>query len=252
MNENTYFDFFKEIDEIYDNMVSAISIDKELYFRFMFNEDDEGARNLVLRHAKKCFATLACVLNYKEIEIYNNKKYVNSTFDLSELVRQAVIHARVIMRESEIELTSNICEGLLGSCDSKRLGVCLTNLIVNAYQNVAQDEGHISVKLEKIGDHAVLTVSDDGYGMSDQELEAALNGKSGRIGGLEILQRFCQVSTGTSPVINTSVGHGFSVSFNVPISHDLDEFFAQSYGDANLLDYSDILYHKLESAAMRF
>jgi PAS domain S-box-containing protein len=91
--------------------------------------------------------------------------------DLCALVRQNIqIHAlAVTTRGQHLDVTIP-SRAVTAVIDSDRISQVLTNLISNAIK-FTPDEGRLGVTLAVSGTHAVLTVSDSGIGISDEDSE---------------------------------------------------------------------------------
>lgn len=129
-------------------------------------------------------------------------------FDLAQTVRQAhdALRDQIAARGHELTLRVPL-EGLLVDGDTARLEQVVTNLLGNAIKYTPPG-GRISVALEREGSEAVLTVTDDGIGMTQQFLtevfkifvqaQRSIDQNMGGLGiGLTIVRRLVELHGGT-------------------------------------------------------
>lgn len=90
--------------------------------------------------------------------------------DLSELVRNVVAP---FAADGAIQIVYNVpAEAVHVTADRSQLVRIITNLMKNATQAIPEDrQGHIAVRLAVIGDNAVLSVADNGTGISKEAQE---------------------------------------------------------------------------------
>jgi len=95
---------------------------------------------------------------------------VLSPVDLSELVDRVVARHRPIARASGVELNLAVPDPpLIAPSDHTLLEQALSNLVDNAIR-YNRPGGHVAVLLERARDGSVLSVTDDGPGVPDQDL----------------------------------------------------------------------------------
>ena len=95
---------------------------------------------------------------------------VLSPVDLSALVERVVARHRPIARTSGVELNVAVPDPpLVAPSDHTLLEQAVSNLVDNAIR-YNHPGGHVAVLLDRAGDAFVLSVTDDGPGVTDQEL----------------------------------------------------------------------------------
>lgn len=238
-------------NRIAQHMRSALALDQELVYR-LESRDMIDEVNMIMAHALSCYKTLADVTNYLEMQRYKNGKFNVCDFNVSHYCRDMFGSVQSKMRRSHIKFDFEIEKGIVCRCDPERLATCIINLIVNAYMWVDQDEGEIHVTLKQLFDYAVITVSDNGYGMSQSDFQKHRN--SGGTRGINILYSFCQ-SVGTIPLIETSndLG-GLQLSVKIPLSPPDPKLRLESPTEVfktGLLAPSEVLLYKLPNAIVR-
>jgi signal transduction histidine kinase len=95
---------------------------------------------------------------------------VLSPVDLSALVERVVARHRPIARTSGVELNVAVPDPpLVAPSDHTLLEQAVSNLVDNAIR-YNHPGGHVAVLLDRAGDAFVLSVTDDGPGVTDEEL----------------------------------------------------------------------------------
>ncbi len=205
----------KEIREIIDNMVDAIST-SEIFMHRLLMADMYEESEMLKRQTECCFRVLGAVANLDELLKYE-EEYKVEAFDMTSFITDIVDSCRVKTRNHLAKITLNT-DGLIWvKCGKDRLGACLMNIIVNALQEIDPEEGRIRIDVKKIGDYGVLTVADNGYGLAGVDLSEY--SKDGATGGFAVIRRFCE-SVGTTPLFETSENGGFTVTVKIPICHE--------------------------------
>ena len=240
------------IDLIYKSMTRAVSIAQELSYS-LERADMSDEVELVREQARCCLRTLACIQNAAELSVYDSGKINSVEFNLSLFVKDLVNSARSRLRNSKVTLKHQIENQVFVVADSERFAACFMNLIVNSLQNVNRDDGEITVTVKKHFDAAVITVADNGYSMSKEELENFTK-RDGAAGGFEILKRFCQ-SVGIEPVFGGTKNDGFSVTLKIPLApsyKDNDSSMSSDYVPPKLgtLSPSLLLIYKFDESSV--
>ncbi|GAB3248632.1 ATP-binding protein [Nocardioides dilutus] len=92
--------------------------------------------------------------------------------DLTALVLEALDAARPLAGAAELDLAVDVPDTLVAHVDGPRMRQVVDNLVSNAVKYTPPG-GSVTVALSRDGDDAVLTVRDDGIGMTEQEAERA-------------------------------------------------------------------------------
>ena len=96
-----------------------------------------------------------------------------STFDVAEAVREAEFIVDASLKNNQIGVSVEAPDGLIATGFPNRYAQAVLNLLVNAKQAIVDnhvEHGHIRVVLEKARGRAVLTVEDNGGGISAEVL----------------------------------------------------------------------------------
>ncbi len=162
-------------------------------------EEYVEALQTVQRQGSKMSRLISDMLSFTRLE-RKADSFVLEPLDYSELV-SSVCDDMTPLRLNNIALEADITPGIMVNGNAELLSRLVTNLISNAYR-YGRENGHIRVKLV-CGDAAVLTVSDDGIGISPQNRE-------------RIFERFYQADTSRS---NEGTGLGLSMAQEIASMH---------------------------------
>jgi signal transduction histidine kinase len=124
--------------------------------------------------------------------------------DLAELVRQALDAARPAAERKQITLVFSAGSVPAVPCDGGRVAQLLDNLLSNALK-FTPERGHITVSLDTEGHSALLSVADDGMGISAQEQE-------------RVFERFFRTELATSRAVQ-GTGLGLAICKAIVDSH---------------------------------
>jgi signal transduction histidine kinase len=96
----------------------------------------------------------------------NQQIYPNlTTFDLGEQLCESLLQYESTWERKNIEIETDIAEGVLVSADAELLSLVWNNLFSNAFK-FTEDGGKVSLTLTADGDYATVKVTDTGCGMS--------------------------------------------------------------------------------------
>lgn len=148
----------------------------------------------------------------------------NQTLDLAEAVRDLVNSVDYFLPEGGVELTCSVPEEACAvTADPDRLDQLLLIVLSNSLNHTAPG-GHIHVSLRREGRRYVLSMDDDGEGMSGDALGRAFSlekgsspedGVSGAGMGLPIAYGLVRLMGGTM-VLQSDVGRGTRVRLTLP------------------------------------
>ena len=88
-----------------------------------------------------------------------------SEFDLGEQLCECLLQYENVWEKAEIEIDTDIAEGVLVKADNELLSLVWNNLFSNAFK-FTEAGGTVSVSLSATGHHAIVKVADTGCGMS--------------------------------------------------------------------------------------
>ena len=149
--------------------------------------------------------------------------------DLAAVVSRALEAARPLQDERRHEIAVDLGSGpLLVQGDATRLVQVVVNLLSNAAK-YTPDGGHVWVRLRREGEEAVLSVRDDGVGMSADLLprvfdifvqgDRSLDRAEGGLGiGLSLVERLLGLHGGTIKAYSAGPGAGSEFVVRLPVA----------------------------------
>ncbi|MCD8217346.1 MAG: HAMP domain-containing histidine kinase [Clostridiales bacterium] len=129
--------------------------------------DYEEALHVIWRQGRKMNRLINSMLDFTRLEL-QPERYQKENLNLSELV-ESVCSDMALIREKNITLTWNVESNVQCTGNRELLTRLLSNLIGNAYR-YGVSEGHTNVRLHTEDNTLVLTVADDGIGISAEKL----------------------------------------------------------------------------------
>lgn len=129
-------------------------------------------------------------------------EFASEPVDLATPVRTALDSHQILIEDSGLTLSQDITEGLVVLGDVDRLTQAVANLLSNAARYTPQG-GHVSVRVARDGDRALVQVSDNGIGIAQEDLsqvfsrfwraDAARDRSSGGLGiGLSVVREIVE------------------------------------------------------------
>lgn len=134
--------------------------------------------------------------------------------DVHEILYDCLRSVEGIQNEAGIEISIDFSSSpLYIKCDEDQLGRAFTNIIVNAIRHC---RGKISVSCKEVGKYCIVKVSDNGDGLSPEDLphifDRFYTGKNGNTGiGLALTAEIIKLHKGTISAYNDSFGAVFEI-----------------------------------------
>lgn len=187
------------------------------------SEEYNEAMRLILRQSRRMSSMINDMLYFSRLERKKEKEGLSS-IDLSATVRY-VCDDMALIRDKDIELSSEIDSGITIDGDTELISRLVANLISNAYR-YGRKNGRIYVALENSGDKAVLSVRDNGIGISEEDIAKIWNrfyradksrSEKGNGLGLNFVHEIARIH-GAEVKVQSILGQGseFKVIFDLP------------------------------------
>ena len=153
---------------------------------------------------------------------------------LSVIIEEASLGCRLAAKNKAIQLEIETPQqDVLIRGDAGRLHQIVTNLITNAIK-FSRREGHVTVRLVKEGQLAIMTIADDGEGISAaflpfvfdrfRQANATTTRSQGGLGlGLTIVKHLVELHDGTISAESEGQGKGTTFTVTLPIAPTLTE-----------------------------
>jgi len=131
-------------------------------------EEYEEALRVIQKQSGRMSALIGDMLDYTRME-QRSEMYPMSRLDLSDAVLETVqVYSSIDDRG--ISLSLDIADGIEIQGNRMLISRLIQNLVDNAFR-YGRDGGHVEVSLHEVKNKAVLSVSDDGIGIADEEKE---------------------------------------------------------------------------------
>ena len=187
-------------------------------------EEYRRALSVILRQGRRMQALIASMLDYTRIEM-RPENYPLTELDLSELA-DSTARDMALIRARNIAVTAQIQPGVRICGNRLLLERALQNLIDNAYK-YGKEGGQTHVRLENKDRKVILSVSDDGIGISPEDqpriFERFFRADSSRSSlntygaglGLSMVSKIMEIHGGTVSV-ESAPGQGSTFSLIFP------------------------------------
>ena len=192
----------KELDKIRKNLISRVSHElktplvsimggSELLqnlYKDKFEEEQLELLRMIAKGGKRLKILIDSLIDISKIE-YEKFRLHKELEDLSEIVKDCVKELSYLFKERNVNLGLSIPESLIINLDKIRIEQVIINLLSNAIKNT-RPNGRVEIVLQKKNASAVLVVSDDGIGLTKDEMDVLFTrfGKIERYGeGFEYL-----------------------------------------------------------------
>ncbi len=175
-----------------------------------------------------CYKLLALTLNKSEVAKYSFGLHNIVKVNLKTFLNDIIFIIKTLLRGSDVEFIFNCSSDMYIDVDTDRLVVMLLNLIINGIQYNISEKKKIVLEAKKSGESITLSVSDNGQGMSNQQISEIFDKFSfspmlepfkQKIGyGYYIVNYFCKTFKSTV-LITSTVNSGTTVSVKIPQSN---------------------------------
>ncbi len=193
------------------------------------HEDRQEALESINRQAQKMNKLIHVLLNVARAD-NGRLKLDLEDFDLAELAEMVAEEQKIIAAERNISVICEYSEPVYVNADRMQIIGVVINLITNAVK-YGKDGGKVTVNVKADGENAVCTVTDDGVGISEENLprvwerffrvnEARTSGTTDSMGmGLSIVKSVISVHGGTIGA-ESVLGEGSSFYFTLKLKKD--------------------------------
>lgn len=232
---NDFFDYLSNINSSYGSVAinKYLSLVREISSNITFTGEQlrEGLEKIEQYElasktdelSKSTYKMLAAVANIEEVLKYASKNFNVALFSLSEYTEN-VLHSIIPKLSADgVKLKFEIEEGIAVELDSDRFLCVLLNLISNGVMYNISEQKEITVRLFALGENAVLSVTDNGTGLSDKakklmNVAFAMSDitKANESLGLTIVKLFCKEFSSSFSYM-TKENEGTTVTLQIPL-----------------------------------
>lgn len=181
-----------------------------------------GDKRLVADQIKNCHKALRGIQNVEEVYAYMNNRYVPQIFKPYDIVAPMVSEIKKTIKYTNKKVEF-ICENkeIKIFADPKRFENVVLNLFSNAIV-YSGDEAEIGISIKTFNEKVVISVFDNGFGMSSEDCKKACDagfttkGEKFKQGlGLYLANKFAK-HTGGTIFISSAENEGTTVTITVP------------------------------------
>ena len=200
---------------------------------------ERGSENLIAKQAREVIERQVANLTRLISDLLEVSRIVNArirlkreTVDLCQVLQHALITTTPLMARQGHELSTAYpdpdTDPLWVNADPTRLEQIAVNLLSNAAK-YTQKGGRIEVCVERLHNHAVLRVRDNGIGIAPETLphifdlfaqaDRSLERSQGGLGvGLSIVQKLVELHGGTVEAFSEGLGKGSEFIVRLPVA----------------------------------
>ena len=203
----------------------------ELLLNNLESLDDDTIKeyiSIINETSSKTFGLLEEILLWLNAQS-GNLKFEPSRIEIQELVSNIISDLKLLAEPKEILLVSNISGEIYANADPNMLRTILRNLISNSIK-FTNYKGKISINAETADNEIIITVSDNGIGISEDSIKTIfdsiqLNSRVGTGGekgtglGLTICKEFVE-KHGGKIWVESQVGVGSNFKFTIPLNKE--------------------------------
>ncbi len=220
---NLKMDFFVNISHELKTPLSLIIAPLSRLMAETKNDVQRDSLAAIHQNALRLNTLIYKILDFKQIESEEENTLIRSHVDLCALIQNNIQTFSSVLKEKGIQLTfSSDIDYLWLNLDRLKIDSCIINILSNAIKYVPEKRGRIEVCLHQQENEAVITISDNGSGIDEQDLSLifvrffqgrnAIRQGSGI--GLYLVKKFIGLHGGNVEIKNRQ---GTIVTLTIPI-----------------------------------
>lgn len=163
------------------------------------------------------------ILDFKQLEAEGETQILSSYIDLCSLISGCISEFETSAKERNISMLFQPTEtSVLMDVDVVKIQMVMRNILSNALKYADEEKGKILVSLEKRASEVLVSVQDNGPGVSDSDLPKLFNryymGQNSRDGsgiGLSVVKKYVELHGGEVKAENNN---GLKVTFSIPLN----------------------------------
>jgi len=212
------------------NIVESLESSKK--YQELGGKDKEDFISKIKKQAEESLEFINELLDFKQAKTGNVALGFVANEFIDEILFQVIEQNKSKAEVRNIEIQQDVDCRLELNCSKKRISQIFANLITNSIK-YSPDNTIVKISLKKLGkENIVFTISDKGYGMSEEEIAMALSGKGKEI-EIDSIDKSDSHGVGLPNVVHlvklhnakmeikSQKGQGTSVSITFPIENSL-------------------------------
>ena len=229
MNEEK-IKFFVDLSHELRSPLTLLKSPLDTLLKKEYDQQTNRALRNMSRNTDRLLAVVNQILSIRKIEKGQMKLHYTET-NLTDFVSAICSHFDYLAEKSNVKLTFQSEDAALkGWIDREWFDKVISNLLSNAIKYVETD-GEIAVVLRQSGNNVVITVTDNGPGIDEEQLkrvferfyQSSARPKSGQIGygiGLNLAYKVTRLHGGTLTAANRADReHGTTMTVKLPLGN---------------------------------
>ena len=222
-------DYFSDIRLQLSGLISTITLlaarleEKEMYDEF----------KLLNNQINHCYRILSLILNPSEVAKYAYAIHNYVCLNASEFLKDICDYMSNIIRYEAVHFEYHYDKDVFIDVDADRFLMVILNIVQNSIKNNISEEVKISISLKKANGSAYLSITDNGMGISNSEMEDIFSNsnynilqraddkKESKAGGygFRIIKMFCDTFNANYNIL-TKENEGSTILLRIPLAQD--------------------------------
>lgn len=182
------------------------------------DEKPDDFLDIIDRNSKRINILIEDLLNATRFDTINL-----GDFFIHDLIGETLQHINDRAKLKEIKIEKEVPENILIKGDKEKLNIALLNILVNAVEAISSDEGKLKIIVGTDHDKVHITISDNGKGIAQQDLnklfEPFFTSKHGGTGlGLTATHTIISKHDGNIKV-QSEINRGTSFMISLPLKN---------------------------------
>lgn len=246
---NYQIELFSYVRTQISGIISTVTLLQDCFER----KDMYDELKLLNNQVNYCYKILATTINPTELTKYSYNMHNIVRLDAGKFLKEIVNYITSLLRGTDIAVTFSCEQNVYINIDTDRLVVVLMNLIVSSVKNNIEERKEVNISLKSVNDYAVLTISDNGNGLSSSDVSEIFKNSFASMDlteddenkkyerGFQVMNAFCR-SFNAIMYLSTKENYGTTVSLKIPLSteEDFPEYLESKTSDYMMNRFSNI------------
>lgn len=216
-------DFFVDMSHELKTPLSLIIAPISKLLSETSNAKLRGSLKTIQNNAMRLNDLIHRILDFKQLEVEGENQILASRIDLCNLITECIDEFAESAKERKVKISLKTPETpVLMDVDVVKIQVVMRNILSNALKYVANETGEITICVEIASLLVVVSISDNGPGVSTNDIPKLFNryymGQNSREGsgiGLSVVKKYIELHGGEVCAVNN---HGLTIKFTLPVN----------------------------------
>ncbi|MBQ9232101.1 MAG: response regulator [Prevotella sp.] len=216
-------DFFVDMSHELKTPLSLIIAPISKLLSETSNAKLRGSLKTIQNNAMRLNDLIHRILDFKQLEVEGENQILASRIDLCNLITECIDEFAESAKERKVKISLKTPEApILMDVDVVKIQVVMRNILSNALKYVANETGEITICVEIASLLVVVSISDNGPGVSTNDIPKLFNryymGQNSREGsgiGLSVVKKYIELHGGEVCAVNN---HGLTIKFTLPVN----------------------------------